>query len=128
MRKLVLLFMVCFLVSCETKKETKQKADEKPKTEKKSDNKDFLGRYVYEDRGHILHTKNGCKAVYRIPTVGTQPVTAIDVETIYRIDYSRICSQCVTPEQLEMLSMIAKINREEHEYTDSFAAEYDEDE
>ena len=120
--------MVCFLVSCETKKETRQKADEKPQTEKESDNKDMLGIYVYVDRGHILHTKNGCKAVYRIPTVGTQPVTAIDVETIYHIDYSQICSQCVTSKQLHMLSVMAKINRERHEYTDSFAAEYDEDE
>lgn len=120
--------MVCFLVSCETKKETKQKADEKPKTEKKSDNKDHIGKYVFEDRGHILHTKNGCKAVYKIPTVGMQPVTAIDVETIISIDYSRICSQCVTSDDLEYLSAIAKIHREEQEYTDSVPAEYNEDE
>ena len=128
MRKLIALLTICLFVSCETKKEVKQKTEEKPQTEKKkkSDDKDRIGRYVYEDRGHVLHTKSGCKAVFKIPNIGTQPVTAIETEKILSIDYSMICSQCVTSDDLEYLSLIIKFNQEKDNLADSIAVDYDE--
>ena len=103
------------------------KEKEMPQNKKKSDKKEVLGKYVYEDRGHILHTKSGCKAVYKIPNVGTKPVTVIEAEMILSIDYNNICSQCVTPEQLDMLSLIIEKNKESEESADTVAIDNDED-
>ena len=99
----LILFFVVFTFykcSCHDVKETLKCNKSKAESEKHKD----IGDYVYIDFRGILHTKNGCQAVYK--DHGAQPVSVTCVKDMDEIDFSKICSQCVTDMQLTELEEI----------------------
>lgn len=60
-----------------------------------------IGRYLYIDNANVLHTKNGCSAVYKERSM--QPVEPILKEELNRQSLRRVCSKCVSEKQLDSL-------------------------
>lgn len=60
-----------------------------------------IGRYLYIDNANVLHTKNGCIAVYKERSM--QPVEPILKEELNRQSLRRVCSKCVSEKQLDSL-------------------------
>lgn len=86
--------------------------------EKKEWNKNIvveLGKYVYVDRGFIIHTKKDCNAIYK--EHNAQSINIVPVRYIWAPNsgLKNICSKCVNEQQIEQLdsivSSIAYINR-----------------
>ena len=101
------------------------KKSEQSETVRK-EKKDELGQYVYLDRAFVLHTKNGCKAVYKDHNM--QAVRPVLIDNVTRNNLNRICSQCVTEEQLDFIMGYLKAKEEVHELTiDSVVNDYDPD-
>lgn len=65
-----------------------------------------LGKFVYFDADHILHSQPKCSAVLKYNNA--QPVTPVKVEDVHQRQLEKICSQCVTEKQLEQLKDKAK--------------------
>lgn len=101
------------VAGCSQKKEVKRKSSDKP----------LVGNYIYYDKAGILHTRSGCKSVYKVPNIGTRPVRAKAIAGIWDVDLNNICSQCVTTDQLEFLVATAKANLESAEIVDTIAVE-----
>ena len=68
-----------------------------------------IGQYVYIDYAHVLHTKQGCRAVYKDHSM--QLVNPVRPEDLTEGHLGRVCSQCVTPEQIEELRRIVSRNQ-----------------
>lgn len=110
------------LLSCGDRK-TRQEPKETRKTENEG-----IGLYVYLDRAWVLHTKNGCKAVYKDHNM--QEVKPVKPEEVTRKNLMRVCSQCVTESQLlELEGIVEAVHVVESMQTDTAAAEvgYDPD-
>ena len=67
-----------------------------------------IGQYVYIDYARVLHTQQGCRAVYKDHNM--QVVNPVSPEELTEWNLSRVCSQCVTPEQIEELRSIINNN------------------
>lgn len=115
----VILSLLAVSVSCISCSKGTSRPEESVKKEKEPE----LGTYVYLDRAFVLHTKNGCKAVYKDHNM--QEVRPLTFDEITRDRLKRVCSQCVTEEQLILLSeyLLAK----EEAFKDSVAVDYDSD-
>jgi len=111
MRNLLLL-IILMMVSCSSN--TSKKDMSLPEKKEPA-----LGMYVYLDNGYVLHTKNGCKAVFKNKNM--QAVRPIPVEDVSEAYLRRVCSQCVTEEQLSMLHALTAAKEE---LTDSVVDEY----
>ena len=95
------------------------------KSQNKLEKQDF-GQYVYLDRAFVLHTKNGCKAVYKDHNM--QAVRPVLIDNVTRNNLDRICSQCVTEGQLDFMMGYLKAKEEVYELaTDSIVDDYDPD-
>ena len=117
---LLCIIVFAFILSC-GEKITKQGPKEVPKTEKEG-----IGLYVYIDRAWVLHTKNGCKAVYKDHNM--QEVRPVNPEEVTRSNLKRVCSQCVTESQLiELEGIVEAVHVVESMQADSVAAEADYD-
>lgn len=90
--------------NCERKsdKYEEQVETEVSKGRKKKD--DGIGEYIYRDKNRVLHTKNGCKAVYK--DHGSQPVDVIRKEAVTEYYLENVCSQCVTDKHYNELKEI----------------------
>lgn len=82
----IIILFVCFLWPS---KSTREPAEKK------------IGRYLYIDNANVLHTKNGCSAVYKERSM--QPVEPILKEELNRQSLRRVCSKCVSEKQLDSL-------------------------
>lgn len=67
-----------------------------------------IGQYVYIDYARVLHTKQGCRAVYKDHNM--QVVNPVRPDELTEWNLSRVCSQCVAPEQIEELRRIINNN------------------
>ena len=92
MRKYILVILVLMVILSCSEKKTKQEVKEPVKTE------EGIGLYVYFDRAWVLHTKNGCKAVYKDHNM--QEVRPVKPTELKKEKLKRVCSQCVTEHQL----------------------------
>lgn len=110
--KNLLLLIILIMVSCNSN--TPKKEISKPDTKEPA-----LGTYIYLDNGYVLHTKNGCKAVFKNHNM--QAVRPIPVEDVSEAYLKRVCSQCVTEEQLSILHALIAAKGE---VTDSVVDEY----
>ena len=110
--KNLLLLIVLVVVSCNSN--TPKKELSKPDAKEPP-----LGTYIYLDNGYVLHTKNGCKAVFKNHNM--QAVRPIPVEDVSEAYLKRVCSQCVTEEQLSILHALIAAKEE---VTDSVVDEY----
>ena len=109
--KNLLLLVILIMMSCSSntsKKETSLPDKKEP----------TLGMYVYLDNGLVLHTKNGCKAVFKNKNM--QAVRPIPIEEVSEAYLKRVCSQCVTEKQLSMLHSLIAVKKE---LTDSVVGE-----
>lgn len=123
MKKLISCLPICILAtimfSCNSGK-TKLKEDSPEKTKPK----DGVGLYVYIDVAGVLHVKNGCKAVYKDRSMQVvRPVNPVDV---LRSNLNRICSQCVTEDNIVQLEAIISAREQTPElyYQDSVGSDY----
>ena len=111
--------LLILTLSCSEKK-AKQEPKERAKTEK------GIGLYVYFDRAWVLHTKNGCKAVFKDHNM--QEVRPVKPTDLKMENLKRVCSQCVTEYQLIELEGLIEAKMEVDALEgDSVAAEYDPD-
>ena len=72
---------------------------EKPKH--KEPNKPLIGKYVYIDKDMVIHTKNGCKAVYK--DHNSQSVQPVEPQCLSYGSLDKVCSACVTEKQIDCL-------------------------
>lgn len=87
---------------------------------------DSLGIYVYIDGAGVLHTKNGCGAVFKDHSM--QVVRPVETIEVSEYNLRRICSQCVTEDNLLYLKDIVKAKEIVSEYeADTLAADYNPD-
>ena len=93
-RILLIIFLITTLLSCHNRQQPERGSR--------------LKKYVYIDWVGVLHTKNGCKAVYKDHSM--QQVRPILVADLELDNLNKICSQCVTEEQID--SLIALIRME----------------
>jgi len=111
------IMLLVIALSCSEKK-TKQKSKEPTKTEEEG-----IGLYVYFDRAWVLHTKNGCKAVYKDHNM--QEVRPVSPTELKMENLKRVCSQCVTEHQLIELEGLIEAHRAADVLEgDTAAAEY----
>lgn len=120
MRKYLLgILLMMLVISCSEKK-VKQEPKEPARTE------DGIGLYVYLDRARVLHTKNGCKAVFKDHNM--QEVRPVKPADLKMENLKRVCSQCVTEYQLiELEGLIEAQIDADALRGDTVAAEYDPD-
>ena len=116
----VVLSLLAVSFSCVSCSKGTSKSEKSTKTEKEPE----LGTYVYLDRAFVLHTKNGCKSVYKDHNM--QEVRPIPIEEVTRNRLEKVCSQCVTEEQLIILSEYLSAKEETFD-TDSIVADYESD-
>ena len=118
-RIILAMLLLAFTISC-SNKDTKQDIKDPVKTE------EGIGVYVYLDRARVLHTKNGCKAVFKEHNM--QEVRPVKPTDLKMENLKRVCSQCVTEHQLiELEGLIeAELDARALE-SDTIAAEYDPD-
>lgn len=106
MKKLSFIILTAVLIGCSAK-------------ERKTDNfdhpqKDSIEKYVYIDRGSILHISKNCKAVYKEKNaLSVQPV---ELDVISYESLKSICSVCVTEKQIEYMDSIFTANRSTYVY------------
>ena len=106
-----------FILSCSEKKIHSTKESAKPEKEE-------IGYYVYFDRAWVLHTKNGCKAVYKDHNMQeVRPVKPLDIT---RSNLKRVCSQCVSESQIIELEELIKA-KEVAEILEADSVVYDPD-
>lgn len=85
---------------------------------------DCLGIFVYIDGAGVLHTKNGCRAVFKDHSM--QVVRPVEITEVSEYNLRRICSQCVTESNILHLKDLIKAKEVTSEYEgDSTVAEYD---
>lgn len=95
---IVLIGLAIYFVMPNKNKTVVQQQDTKEETiEKKS----IIGKYIYVDKSMVLHTKNGCKAVFKDNS--TQTVTPVEPQCLSNAHLAKVCSQCVSEEQIECL-------------------------
>ena len=70
-----------------------------------------IGKYVYIDRAGVLHTKQGCSAVYKEHEM--QEVRPVELSLLVEKRLEKVCSQCVSESQLIHLHHIADANHTE---------------
>lgn len=75
---------------------------------------DSLGKYVYYDLDQTLHTQGKCKAVLNYH--GSMPVRVMAVESLRHVNFSKICSQCVTERQIIQLDEINRSYAPDDDY------------
>jgi hypothetical protein len=63
-----------------------------------------LEKYVYIDKAQVLHSKNGCKAVYKDHNM--QEVNPVEPECLSFENLSKVCSQCVTNQMIDSLNIL----------------------
>lgn len=118
MGKLMLfLILAMTIVGCSQKKEEKSKSTTQ-----------LIGKYVYIDRRNVLHTKNGCKAVYKDNNM--QQVNPIEPVCISFENLNSVCSQCVTEQMIDSLRNLFKTYRQTYRnvgnlYEDLLSRNYD---
>lgn len=117
---LVILSLLAVSVSCISCSKGMSRQEQSLKKEKEPE----LGAFVYLDRAFVLHTKNGCKSVYKDHNM--QEVRPIPIEEVTRNRLEKVCSQCVTEEQLILLSEYLSAKEETFD-TDSIVADYESD-
>lgn len=123
--KLFFVILVVFISATISSCSSNNKKSEQSETVRK-EKKDELGQYVYLDRAFVLHTKNGCEAVYKDHNM--QAVRPVLIDNVTRNNLDRICSQCVTEGQLDFMIGYLKAKEEVYELaTDSIVDDYDPD-
>ena len=65
-----------------------------------------LGKYVYVDKGNIIHTKKDCKAVYKDHNAQSIDIVPVNYVWAPHSGLQNICSVCVTERQIEQLDSI----------------------
>lgn len=65
-----------------------------------------LGKYVYIDRGKIIHTKKDCKAVFKDHNAQSIDIVPVNHVWAPSSGLQNICSVCVTDCQIEQLDSI----------------------
>ena len=70
--------------------------------------KDKIEKCIYVDMASTLHTKEKCTAIFK--THNMQAVRPIYIDEVTVDALEKICSQCVTEEQLDLLKSIADDN------------------
>lgn len=122
MKALSLFLLLSLFIMASCGNGDKSTSQQEKANESKKD--PVLGEYVYLDRAFVLHTKNGCKAVYKDHNI--QEVCPITIDDVTRNNLRRVCSQCVTEEQLILMSEYISAKEEAFE-TDTIAGDYDPD-
>lgn len=112
-KTLLLFILLALFLSCNRKSQ--------PKESSRSEKKEVinLGAFVYIDRASVLHTRTGCKAVFKDHSM--QVVHPSQIEDVVRGDLDRICSQCVTEDQLSIL--MGYVAAKEKSYSDSIVSQ-----
>ena len=113
----VVLSLLAVSFSCVSCSKGTSRSEKSAKTEKEPE----LGTYVYLDRAFVLHTKNGCKAVYKDHNM--QEVRPLTIDEVTRNRLERVCSQCVTEEQIILMSEYLSAKEEAFD-TDSISVDY----
>lgn len=88
---------IYFVMPSKNKTVVQQQYTKEETIEKKS----IIGKYIYVDKSMVLHTKNGCKAVFKDNS--TQTVTPVEPQCLSNAHLAKVCSQCVSEEQIECL-------------------------
>lgn len=122
---IILVVSISATISSCSSNNKKSEQPEQSETVRK-EKKDELGQYVYLDRAFVLHTKNGCEAVYKDHNM--QVVRPVLIDNVTRNNLDRICSQCVTEGQLDFMMGYLKAKEEVYELApDSTVDDYDPD-
>lgn len=101
-RQLLLFITILLTASCSQKKEQITQKVQKP----------LIGKYLYIDNANVLHTKNGCKAVFKDRNM--QMVNPVDPVCLSFESLNRVCSRCVTEEQIDSLSTLFSTYRQSY--------------
>lgn len=99
MKKILSLLSVITLLSCSGNKDPQPKEADKP----------HIGKYVYLDKASVLHTTNGCKAIFKDHNM--QQVNPVEPECLSYDILSKVCSQCVTEQIIDSLKVLFDKNR-----------------
>lgn len=121
MRKIILTISLITLLACSGN------------TQKNAADNAKIGKYVYIDEAKVLHTKNGCKAVYKDHSM--QRVNPVEPLCLSFESLGRLCSQCVSEQQIDSLSRLFESYRQSYtnvgelyEYLDSIYSDIPDDE
>jgi len=120
----ILSFVVLSLLAVSFSCVSCSKGTSRPEKSAKTEKEPVLGTYVYLDRAFVLHTKNGCKAVYKDHNM--QEVRPLTIDEVTRNRLERVCSQCVTEEQIILMSEYLSAKEEAFD-TDSISVDYNSD-
>lgn len=94
---ILIAFVLAVFASCNNK--------ENKKTDYSKYKVTTLGRYVYVDKGNVIHSKKDCSAVFK--KNNAQSVVPTNPKYIYTPDGdANICSKCVTTKQIEQIDSI----------------------
>ena len=105
---LLLVFLAVSIVSCGSKEDNKDKVDWK-KYKVPS-----LGKYVYIDKGDILHLQRDCKAVYK--EKNAMAVEPVEIKYISFEVLKSVCSVCVPEKEIVKMDSIFSENRKTYCY------------
>lgn len=108
-KTILLLAIPALFVCCSGDKKTRNE----PKENK-------IGAYVYLDHNEALHTKLNCSAIYK--THSSQPVEPVRTEHLKAGYLYKICSRCVSENNLDSLHEIVD-NRNVYKSQDPYMYE-----
>lgn len=118
MKKTLIPFCVCLLLSC----------SDKPKEE--PIDKGAIGKYLYMSKVGLLHSRKSCLVLQREKDRGGHDVNGIEfVDTAlicpnFKFYY---CKKCFTDEQYEHVEQIIERNRLMNELSDTASVEVEEE-